>query len=460
MRLRNTLLLAFLFVLLGAYVFFFELQKRTTGKTEKLLNFKEEEVQSFVLNYPDREIRLQRDLQGRWGIVHPLEAPADESTVGAILSALNTSEAKRTVEEKPTAADLQNYGLDKPEVKVLISLRNGITLPSISVGAKTPVGNSSYVRRGADAGVLLTDASLRPSLEKNLNDLRNKQILEVRPEAVKRLVLRGSKGDFALSKKGDYWFIDPPRSYRADRMEVHGILSAIRNLSTRDFIDESPLELKKFGLDKPRLKISVVTGEEEGVHEILFGSKPKGKNEVYAVVDSKGTVFTVDENALKQFEKDLTELRDKEILSARRDQIARLEIRTAKDSLVLAQGKKDEWRVETPKQAKTKQEAVSKYLSLLSQLKAKGFADDEAKDLKKYGLDSPSVKLSIADKDGKSLGTLLLGSKTGNEYYAAREGSATVYTIDELSYNQLNKQLVDFLEEENKGKPGASGAKK
>ena len=64
MRLRNTLVLASIFILLVAYVYFFELQKGPKEKTEKLLNFKEEEAQSLILNYPDREIRLRRDPQG------------------------------------------------------------------------------------------------------------------------------------------------------------------------------------------------------------------------------------------------------------------------------------------------------------------------------------------------------------------------------------------------------------
>lgn len=309
MRLRKTLLAALLLSLLGAYVFFFEFQKGNTGKTQKLLSFKDGEVQGLFLNYPDQEIHLQREARGRWRIVYPVEATADDSVVASVLAALNTTDIKRTIAENPTPADLENFGLNKPEAKVLVSLRNGTALPPISVGARTPFGNSVYIRRGSDAGVLLADASVRSNLVKKLNDLR-----------------------------------------------------------------------------------------------------------------------------------------DKEILSASEDQVARLEIRSAKNSLVLARGEKDDWRVETPKKGKAKQGAVAKFLSLLNRLRATGFADDDATDFKKYGLDSPSIKVSIAGKNGKNLGTLLLGSKLGNEYYAAWEGSSTVYTIDEFSYNQLNIQLNDFID--------------
>ncbi len=460
MRLRNTLLLAIVLIILGAYVYFFEFQKGSKEKTQRLLNFKEEEAESIILNYPQQEIRLQKEPLRRWKITHPLEMAADESTIRGILAALSTNEVKRTVEEKPSAADLKNYGLDNPEVKVTLSLRNGIALPPIFVGGRTPLGNSVYVRRGAEAGVLLTDASLRSNLERKLNDFRSKKILELRDEAVKQLALKGSQGDFALSKKGDVWFIDQPKYYRADQAEVQGILSIIRSISAQDFIEESPSELKKYGLDKPRLRVTVFMGEQEGAREIRFGNKREGKEEVYLVADSKGTVYAVHESVLKQLEKDLTALRDKEILSFRQDQVAKAQIFTPKESVALVKGEKEKWRVEGPKKGKAKQGAVPDYLTFLNHLKAKGFADDEAKDLKKYGLDSPSLKISIVDKNGKNLGTLLLGSKIGTEYYAGREGSMTVYTVDEFSYNQLNKRLTDFLEEEKKEIPAPGKTKK
>ena len=58
------------------------------------------------------------------------------------------------------------------------------------------------------------------------------------------------------------------------------------------------------------------------------------------------------------------------------------------------------------------------------------------------------VKISLDGKDGENLGTLLLASKIAGDYYAKKEGNSTVYTIEAFSYNRLNKQLTDFLQEE------------
>ncbi len=460
MRLRNTLFLAGILILLVAYLYFFELPKREKDKGKTLLNFGEDEVASLVLTYPQQEIRLTKSPSGKWQIVNPLQAPADQSTISNLLSTLKTSEVKRTVEEKPAPQDLKAFGLDRPEVKVSISLKSGITLPALFVGSRTPVGDSAYVKRENEAAVLLTGASLLSSLERKLYDFRDKKIIEFKEGAVKQFALKGTKGEFILSKKEENWFLDKPKAYRADPSVVRGMLSTIRNMSARDFIDESFSGQKKYGLDKPRLQLTLSMGEKEGQREIRFGNQREGKDDIYLAADSGGTVYTVQESVFKELDKDLTELRDKEIFPFPRDKLARLRVQTPQESWTLVKGEKEEWTVEAPKRGKAKQEAAADYLTALSLLRAKGFADDEPKDLRKYGLAPPPLKISLEGKDGKNLGILLLGKTSSGDYFAKRQESPTVFTIDEFSFNQLNKQLSGFVEGEKKESPSPSGAKK
>ncbi len=448
MRRRNTLSLAVVLILLGAYVYFFELEKRGKEKFNKLLDFKEEEAEEISLSYPHQEIRFKKESSGTWKLTQPVQAPADESTIGSILSSLSTSDIKRTLEEKPNAEDLKGFGLDKPHVKVSITLRKGKALPPIIVGGKTPMGNSAYVQRGSEPRVLLTSTSLLSSLQKRLNDFRDKKIIDLKENDVRQFALNGTSGETVLTKRGGEWFIDKPRPYRADQAEVKGMLSTIRNTLAQDFLEASPSELKKYGLDKPRLQVTISSGEKEGRQEIYFGNKREGKNEVYLVLDSKQTVYTVYESVLKQLNKEVNALRDKEVFAFSRDNVFKLGIQTPKDSLILAKGEKEEWQMEAPKKTMIKPAIADDYLAVLTKIRAKGFVEDEPRDIKKYGLDSPSLKISLADREGKNLGTLLVGHRGGDGYYARREGNPSVFLLNESSYQQLNKQLSDFLQEE------------
>ncbi len=56
-----------------------------------------------------------------WVITRPLKTAADVRTAEDIVSALQFARLKSTVEEKPTAEDLQRFGLDHPSVEVTAS---------------------------------------------------------------------------------------------------------------------------------------------------------------------------------------------------------------------------------------------------------------------------------------------------------------------------------------------------
>jgi len=442
---RNTLLLAIVFILLGIYVYLFEL-KKSEDKGERLLDFKADEVEGLTLTYPTEEIRLKKMPAGKWQITHPLSAPADESTIGNLLSLLNTSEVKRTIEERPTPEDLKNFGLDQPQVKVAVTLRKGKALPPILVGGKSALGYSVYVRRGSESGVLLTSASVLSNLEKKPADLRDRTILDFRGDAVKRLSLEGAKGSFALTQKGAEWFLERPRPWRADQAEVKGMLSTLRRMSAQDFLEGSLANLKKYGLDRPRLRVTVFEEEKDARHEILFGHRRQEKNQVYVALNPEGRVYTVPESVFKELDKDLLALRDKEVFPFARDQVVKLSIHRPGETLILVPGERGEWRVEAPKKAKASKEGVAAYLAALSDLRANGFASDDLKDTKRYGLQPPSLRITLAGKDGKNLAGLFLGGKIQGRYYAQREGRPTIYAIEESAFHLLDKRLTDFLE--------------
>jgi len=147
-RLRNTLFLVVIFILLGAYVYFVELEKAGTEKAEKLLQFKEDDVESIIFSYPEQEIHLSKETSGKWKITSPLQTGADESTISHLLTALNSSEIKRTIEEKPSTVDLKNFGLDHPQIKVSITLKKDTPPPIPSCRRKDTCGQLCLCQEG------------------------------------------------------------------------------------------------------------------------------------------------------------------------------------------------------------------------------------------------------------------------------------------------------------------------
>src|SRR5262249_29148337 len=142
----------------------------------------------ITLVYPDREIELHRD-DGTWRLVRPIQAPADDATVKAVVGAIADTEVQRTLDQAP--ADLAPFGLDKPTVTARLTLKDGSQPPPAVGAGRTPgSGRNPSARKAAEPKLYLTTSSIGFGLNKQVKDLRDKQILTFKDEDVTRVEIR------------------------------------------------------------------------------------------------------------------------------------------------------------------------------------------------------------------------------------------------------------------------------
>jgi len=293
-RRRNTLILAVLLAALGGYVYFFERAK--DPKSERLLDFKADEAAGIDLAYPERTIQLRKDATGKWKITQPFQAAADDSAVRNLIAALAAADVKRTLEKKPGAADLKSFGLDPPAATATLTLKSGLTLPQLAVGAKTPLGDSAYVRRGGDPAVYLTGGALVFALEKEPKELRDKTILAFSLDQASRLQIQTTGQALVLVKgeKGE-WTIAAPLNKAAKADAVTGYLAQLAGLKAKTFAGDQPADLKKYGLDRAALKISIDGKEGKSLATLRVGNK--SADGYYATAEENPAVYTIDERS-------------------------------------------------------------------------------------------------------------------------------------------------------------------
>lgn len=447
MRARNTVFFTLVFLALAAYIYVFEFQPEREKRPRRLLNLKTDEIAEIVLSYPQQEIRLRKESTGNWVITHPIRAPVDPPIMSGVLTALATSEIRKSIEKRPGPDDLRAFGLDQSAIRVAVTLESSEALAPILVGAETPMENLVYVMREGIPEVLLAGAALKASLQKRLYDFRDKRILEVDTETVRGLALESSKGHLLLSKKKRDWWIEKPRLLPTDPASIRAMLLTLRRVLARDFVEESAGDLKGYGLAKPRLKITLLM-EEQGQRKILaFGDARERKDEVYAIADSAGPIYTVYKDVFDALDKDLNALRDKRVFGFSIDAVDRIRLRSQKESILLVRQPKGEWSVEEPRKVAARAAQVTRYLKTLSQVKALGFAEMTPKKLKSFGLTSPEFTVTLEGKGGEVIGTLELGGRAGENYYAMREADRELYIIDASAYREILKRTGDFVAE-------------
>ncbi len=449
MRPRNTLLLLLVLAALGAYVYWVELpHEKREAEQKQLLTFDKDKVATITLEYPDHAIALARDADKHWRLVKPIEAPADDAAANNLVTAVADTQVTRTLDD--VGDKLASYGLEPPEAVIKLGLEGGSELPAVKVGKTTQVGFSAYVQKDDEKSVRIAGGALHTGVKKELKDLRDKSVLAFDEAQVKKLTLARPEGSITVERQGDgdVWRITAPGPYPADASEVRALLASIRGIRAEDFPSDAPdVDLKTYGLDQPRLTISVVAGKEEAQQTLLVGATHEEgqKKTVYAKRAERPTVYALPEYALKNADKDLATLRDKTVLAFDKEKAAKLVV-TRKDGAGFSLVKRDgAWHLDAPGEGTERGPAMTRFLEDVAALKGNTIVDEHATDLAKYGLATPELTIAISDESGAALGTIVGARGTApDDSHLSAAGSGIVYGAKPFVYDRIDKKPTEF----------------
>jgi len=142
---KTTLVLMLLALGFGSIVYFVEIrgksqQEDASAIAQKLVPFKNDDIQSFTVNIPEYTLTIERFYannpgETNWRIKSPFQGFASEASVVFLLDKITTGKSDRALSIPPNSR--KEYGLEKPPEIVEIKLKNGQT-------HKLVVGNSDF----------------------------------------------------------------------------------------------------------------------------------------------------------------------------------------------------------------------------------------------------------------------------------------------------------------------------
>ena len=134
------------------------------------------------------------------------------------------------------------------------------------------------------------------------------------------------------------------------------------------------------------------------------------------------------------------------ILSIPEDQIKEVTIKkTGGEATALRLGGDGKWQLTEPKPLRADQDTAKSLVSSLATLNADKVVEDKAADLSPYGLNAPTLDVTVTKKDGKSQDFLVGDDQpTGGGSYAKLAGDAHVYTIASYVKTSIDKTPNDL----------------
>jgi hypothetical protein len=169
-------------------------------------------------------VTLERTKSGNWQISQPQPYPADQVAVFGILSTLSGVNADRVVEDK--ASDRKQYGLDPPTAEVDIQ-STGRPAQQLLLGDETPAGGNVYAAMAGDPRVFTIASYTKSSLDKGLNDFRDKSLVTLSPDKVSRVELLRRPQEIEFDRTKDGWQILKPSSSPADSSAVNDLVRSV-----------------------------------------------------------------------------------------------------------------------------------------------------------------------------------------------------------------------------------------
>jgi hypothetical protein len=407
MSVRNTIIVLALLLVVGGYALYANHQP-LPEKTPKVYKIAAKDIKKIDLKSPDREIVLERAKNGSWNITRPVKSPAEQAVVDSLADQISGVEITGTAEEHP--ADLAPFGLADPGVIVTVTATDNKTLPAVMVGKPAPIGNSTFIKTADKPAVLMVSSTFGAELNKHVDDLRSRAAFTFKPDdSLKIAITRGSQS-LELDRSGDTWTIRRPQNYPADKEAVTALLNTLDNARAVDFIDDRAPDAAKYGLENPSLQVTL-EGPSHTTETLSFGFKQPeaSSNGIYArsSYGNDRPVYTLTNDVFASANKSFDDLRDKTVLRFDPARVGRISFAGGPVDEVIAQAAKDKWTVSSSgKTAPAELPVAQSLIDQLHDLKAEKIVEDPMTDPKRYGMVTPTIKVTLAEQDGKPIGEI------------------------------------------------------
>ncbi|MBT5472110.1 MAG: DUF4340 domain-containing protein [Nitrospina sp.] len=408
-------------------------------RDKTIFNFSSGSINRIQIKRSEHPLSLIREKE-QWQVSGEAKTKADKDAVLAFLRALQFSRIKEFESESPESLDA--YGLDKPDITVLLEDDNKNSF-SIKIGASK--NSSGYYAIKKDApGVFLVDAKFRDTLEKRNADFLLKTLIEFEETNVAELNIQIENETIkAVRIQKDDWQIKKPKEVAADMATIKSLLFDLKEAKLIEFIKLSLDSADSFGLDKPKRSFSLTMAD--GTSKTIFlGNTTLDGKLFFAKRTGESTVFSVSQETTQKIFRTFHELRNKKLFKFKTDDVSKIIIENQKNLFEL-QKSGITWSLLKPDKMKIKEFLGKDLLWAMNGMEFESFIE-EGMVPEEAGLTPPSFKISLWTGPSVKFAELQVGSldKKDQQFYAQIEGQKGYYRIKKKYLDSFPLSLDKF----------------
>jgi Domain of unknown function (DUF4340) len=371
------------------------------------------------------QLDLSRNDSGVWQITAPKVLATDPETVSGLLSTVSSLKSERLIEDK--ASDLAAYGLDVPPLAVQYTLKDRQTR-KLLVGDQTPAGNAYYAMLAGDPRVFTIASFNKNSMDKTVNDLRDKRLLTVDFDKVSQIELVSPRQDITFARIKDAWQILKPKPLRADANQIDDLVRMLREAKMDIGSDTDDAQnAARFGAASP-FAIVRITGQS-GTQEFEVR---KAKDVYYTKSSILSSIYKVPVAVGTGLDKSLDDFLNMKLFDFGYQVPDKIEIHDGSKSYFLTHSGGNWWGPDGKKVDETTAEML---ISKIRDLSAKKFLTS--------GFTKPFLELTVLSNDNRRVEKVLV-ARNGETNIARRENDPVLYEISSSTVAELQKAAADL----------------
>lgn len=406
---------------------------------QPLLDIKTDDITGYEIKQGDTMTCSFIKENEKWRMTAPHAGPAETFAVNGDIGKITGLQYDQAyAANDPDRPSNEITLLDKPHKIIKLTKKDGKSTV-LKIGEGQKLSRKTYVQIEGDDKVYVVNSDLNADLKRKTSDYRGKRVAEFKVGEAVRVQVSGSE-NFTLAKSGTGWTLEEPVKARADLTLVNKILSTVANLNALEFVADEPKTLRPYGLENPRLTVSIMTEQKtpkpapevEGptsapvepeydvktsVITLAIGGQAEDRIFAKVTEPASSAVFQVNESVAKDVGVKAADLRDKKIVSAATERAASIKLTSGGDTIDMQRVNAD-WRIRDAAGGEgtdiAEFAAVDDLLKTVRDMKALGFEETESPD---FGLAQPRATLEISIEGELSPLKLAIGgltpSKTG-----------------------------------------------
>ena len=471
---KSTLYLILLTGLLAIYTVLDHNKKNKLGTINQ--NFKAipiktiDEIDEIEISSASGKVNILNSPSIGWTITHPVKDRADSEKIANILESLTDLKRFDTITSRD-APSRSEMGLTDSALSVKL-LNKKELIGKIIFGNTTGVVDTIYAQwneKNSSGDPFFCWADIKEVIDVPFDKVREKKLVNIPIKNIGKIEIEEQSGSaLHVNRKrdGESWAITKPLKTNTDDEKFSNWLSTITSLNSQSFIDKANSEIAT-AFTTIIKTISIHSNETKNLTVLEF-AKSDSENSIFArTSDRPGVFFRMEKKSLDAINLNPNAIRDQRLLPFNPKSVVAFNVFALPSNKVNLLQDNNGWQIiDKTQKIKADDQRIYKILTSLSSEQVEKFVADAAGDLKPWGLDKPTLNITIKSvaldpkNPTKENGSpnlidvtkkLLVKGQLAKdqeviEYYATVEGSGTVVQLSPAFPSILPIRLLDYKE--------------